>query len=71
VVDNGGRSGARHGDQRLGADPALGGDGPHRSAPPLRLQAHALQPSPRCQNRQRRASIQTLIYTLIITQFYS
>ncbi|MBA0695268.1 hypothetical protein Goari_001901 [Gossypium aridum] len=44
---DGGRSGSRHGDQRLGADTPLGSDGPHWRPPLLRLQAYALLSSSR------------------------
>ena len=39
---HGGGAGAGHGDPRLGPDPAIRGYGPHRRAPLLCLQAHAL-----------------------------
>lgn len=49
--NNGGRSGAGHGHQRLGAYTTVGGDGSHRGAPLFRLQAHAILSSARFQNR--------------------
>ena len=55
---NGGRSGSRHGDQRLGPDPSLRRDGSNRRSPLLRLQAHAFVSISRREDRQRRVSHQ-------------